>query len=326
MIALALLRGVYALLAAIAIAFELVPWTREAFVKYGRTRGVGSGPPPAWTRLPCAEVVERFASATVPKNLFSQFYWVGAMAACLVLLDSLLGLWHVGSSNVHDSSFGLVHAFLGHIDTWAGHPAPQAVVRAAMDSRRLAAIAGLSMYTGHVLARLKETVCDQPATQARMHIGQYAVGMIFYIITPVAVVADAYCKHLWRPVSLWMIMAGTSLFVYASVHQWRCHHILFRLRRQQLARVSRQPQPAAAYALPSSDLFDYVSSPHYLCEVLVYVSLWIATGCQAQTLLWVVLWTAVNLGITARESQLWYRRTFGHKFPQARRALVPFVW
>ncbi|KAJ2455367.1 Steroid 5 alpha-reductase 3 [Coemansia sp. RSA 2336] len=185
-------------------------------------------------------------------------------------------------------------------------------------------VMGLLMYNIHVLLRLRETVCDQPVSSAQMHIGQYAVGMVFYIATPFAVVADAFSKPSWHPVPLWVLATSISLFVYASVHQWRCHHILFGLRRQKLQQTNIRHPNARSYALPRGDLFEYVSSPHYFCEILVYVSLWIATGCQAQTVLWVLIWTAINLGITARESQAWYSKTFGAD--PARKTLIPFVW
>ncbi|KAJ2499804.1 hypothetical protein GGH96_003237 [Coemansia sp. RSA 1972] len=322
MIAVALIQSIYVLLTAIAFAFELVPWTRDAFVKYGRTRSTRTPAAAQVTeRAPgIATVLERFAAVTVPKNWFSQFYWTGAVVGSLVLVDAVLWIWRSCRPGAQDLTHTHVFAVAALLESWIGRDPLETVPAAETSTRVLAAVVGLSMYCIHIATRLKECVFDQPTTDARMHVGQYAVGVVFYIATPFAIVADAYCAHSWQPVSLCVVSAAVILFVYASLHQWRCHRILFQLRRIKLQRGT-----AGSYALPSGDLFEYVSSPHYLCEILVYVSLWMATGFQAPTLLCVVIWTAVNLSITAHESQVWYRKTFGDLFPQNRRMLLPFI-
>ncbi|KAJ1779320.1 hypothetical protein IW142_000938 [Coemansia sp. RSA 564] len=324
MIAVVLIQSIYVLLTAIAFAFELVPWTREAFVKYGRTRSTRTAAAAAQGTV-CAPgtatTLERFTAMTVPKNWFSQFYWTGAVVGSLVLLDAVLWIWRSCRFGAQDLTHTHTFAAAVQLESWIDRDPPETVPAAETSSRVLAAVVGLSMYCIHIAIRLKECVFDQPTTDARMHVGQYAVGMIFYIATPFAIVADAYCAHIWQPVSLWMVAAAAVLFAFASLHQWRCHRILFQLRRIKL-----QHGTDGSYALPSGDLFEYVSSPHYLCEILVYVSLWMATGFQAPTLLCVVIWTTVNLSITAHESQMWYRRTFGVIFPQNRRMLLPFIW
>ncbi|KAJ2235975.1 hypothetical protein IWW45_002161 [Coemansia sp. RSA 485] len=192
----------------------------------------------------------------------------------------------------------------------------------SIKSPHMAALLTLLMYIIHVALRLKETVRDQPKTDARMHIGQYGVGIIYYIVTPLAVVADAYCVPGWTMPPVWAALAGIALYIYASVHQWRCHHILYRLRSRAMVRQSIEHK----YVVPDGDLFSLVSCPHFLCEIVIYVSIWTAAGFQATTLVWTICWTVVNLGITARETQQWYRQKFGPEYPQGRKALVPYVW
>ncbi|KAJ1822102.1 hypothetical protein LPJ56_003134 [Coemansia sp. RSA 2599] len=188
----------------------------------------------------------------------------------------------------------------------------------AQSSHKTALLA-LSMYNAHVALRLKETVCDQPETSARMHIGQYGVGIIYYVVTPFAVVVDSYVMPGWTRPPAWAALAGIALYAYASVHQWRCHHILYKLRRRAMLQSS-------GYVVPEGDLFSFVACPHFLCEILIYLAIWTATGFQATTLVWTICWTVINLGITARETQQWYRRTFGSKYPRSRKALVPYMW
>ncbi|KAJ2493889.1 Steroid 5 alpha-reductase 3 [Coemansia sp. RSA 2050] len=228
--------------------------------------------------------------------------------------------------------------FFGHryllFEQWLLGGSTQSKVHTANPSKL--AVLSLVLFTIHVLIRLKECVYDQPSTDAKMHIGQYAVGIVFYLATPLAVVADSYYPPGWASQTSWTVPVGIAIFIYASIHQWRCHQILYGLRRRGLDAKSTDLDPASTpkgssaqpdnYAIPTGDLFRYVSCPHFLCEILIYISIWLASACQATTLLWVIGWTAINLCITARESQQWYRARFGSGYPRDRRALVPFVW
>ncbi|KAJ2082964.1 hypothetical protein H4R24_001158 [Coemansia sp. RSA 988] len=304
----------YALLAGLAIAFELVPFTREAFVKYGKTRSASPAVRGVMRQSWPAATVRLCVSATVPKNLFAQFYYVGAAVGSLLMLDFVCL-----SRTSLPRSLQLLEASLQWINRGSIHAAAPGRI----------ALLGLAMYNVHVFVRLKESVFDQPATSARMHVGQYAVGLLFYLATPFALVVDwCYCLEK-NTVPLWMIIAGLSLFLYASLHQSRCHQILYRLRRQS----PQKPQPrvngqlsSSSYALPYGDLFDHVLCPHYLCEILVYASIWIATGCHSITIMCVAIWTLINLAITARETQQWYCQTFGDRRLHNRPALIPFIW
>ncbi|KAJ2780904.1 Steroid 5 alpha-reductase 3 [Coemansia javaensis] len=298
-----LLRALYGGLAALAAAFALAPWTRDAFVRYGKTRRAGGR---------AAGALARAASMTVPKNWFAHFYYVGAATGAVLALDMAGWGWPPA---------GLVLWAAALLERLGGGGGSGSSAFAASPGAHTGLV--LALYNTHVAVRLAESVASQPATDAAMHVGQYGVGLVFYVATPLALAVDSCAGRGWSPVPLWMALAGTALFAYASVHQWRCHRILFRLRRKSLQAARGGSQP---YAVPSGDLFALVSCPHFLCEILIYVSLWIATGAQATTAQWVVFWTTVNLGITARESHRWYRATFGPRYPRARRALVPFVW
>ncbi|KAJ2159514.1 hypothetical protein GGF46_002970 [Coemansia sp. RSA 552] len=259
-------------------------------------------------------MARQFATWTVPKNWFAQFYYIGTVVGLALLLDVALCCGLHSGSRLLRPPVGVVARAMATLEQkiipWRTNGS------AYLGIPDMPALVALLMYNAHVLVRLKETVVDQPTTSAKIHIGQYFVGIFFYTATPLALVIDAFAPEGWQPVPAWATAAAAALFVYASIHQWRCHHILYSLRRQ-----SKQ------YMLPAGDLFELVSSPHYFCEILVYISIWMATGCQSPSALCVVLWTAVNLGVTARESQIWYHDKFGAQLlPQNRRALIPFIW
>ncbi|KAJ2372343.1 hypothetical protein IW150_004162 [Coemansia sp. RSA 2607] len=318
------IRATYAVLASIALIFELVPWTREAFVKYGKTRAAEQEDRDFVPKSPVVRAFQWFSTQTVPKNLFWHFYALGATICVLLMLD--LSTWITDLTGTRDQQ-QLSSAWSASLEpmlrrlakcggfsmSW-GNTTPILVA-----SPHVATVLSLGMYSVHVILRLKEALYDQPATSARMHIGQYAVGIVYYIVTPFAVVVDGISSPGWSSPSIWPVAVGFTIYIYASVHQWRCHHILYQLRRRSLVKGS-------GYAIPAGDLFEYVVCPHFLCEILVYIAIWTASGFQATTLLWTIAWTAINLGITARETRKWYVETFDSKFPSNRRALVPYIF
>ncbi|KAJ1732329.1 hypothetical protein LPJ72_003479, partial [Coemansia sp. Benny D160-2] len=163
-----LIRTTYTLLAATALLFELVPWTREAFVKYGKTRNrpentsnSGPGTAAAW-----------FAQKTVPKSSFAHFYSFGIVVSSIFIAD----LFSWSRCQAHDvaeaNGTSISLSPLRFILSLGFGLADDA------DSRNVAyprtsAILAFGMYTLHIILRLKESLRDQPRSSARIHIGQF---------------------------------------------------------------------------------------------------------------------------------------------------------
>ena len=80
------------------------------------------------------------------------------------------------------------------------------------------------------------------------------------------------------------------------------------------------------YSIPRGGAFEFVSSPHYLFDALVYVSFLVLLP-NASVSVWALLvWVTCNLAITAHRTHAWYRERFGDSYPALRRAMVPFLW
>ena len=104
-------------------------------------------------------------------------------------------------------------------------------------------------------------------------------------------------------------------------------------------------------------MFELVSSPHYSCEVLLYVVLWLLAqrprqlhrralqllcnnnssteglhgsyslscgGGIAQLQSELMLWVLANVSLNAWETLAWYRATFTN-YPKQRRVLIPWL-
>ena len=108
---------------------------------------------------------------------------------------------------------------------------------------------------------------------------------------------------------------GTVIFAWASYHQHQCHRILAQLRGSESAN--------SGYLLPNGDWFEFVSSPHYLAEVIVYLSLLLVV--MSDPVWWLVVGFVMgNLTYTALGTHRWYKRKFEH-YPKSRTAIFPGV-
>lgn len=105
------------------------------------------------------------------------------------------------------------------------------------------------------------------------------------------------------------------VFWYAWIRQHQCHKHLAGLKK---------------YSLPDSGMFEWLVCPHYTCECLMYLSFVVAGAPAGQwcnkTLLSVLLFVAVNLGVTAHGTRLWYVNQFGAEKVAGKWIMVPFVY
>lgn len=105
------------------------------------------------------------------------------------------------------------------------------------------------------------------------------------------------------------------LFLYGWVMQHRCHKHLAGLKK---------------YSLPGLGMFRYLICPHYTCECLIYLSLALVAAPKGQwcnrTLLSVLIFVAVNLGVTAHGTRNWYIEKFGPERVVGKWIMIPLLY
>ncbi len=79
----------------------------------------------------------------------------------------------------------------------------------------------------------------------------------------------------------------------------------------------------SGYSIPHGGLFQWVSCPNYLGEIVEWAGWALATWSLPG--LAFAVWTAANLAPRARAHHRWYQANFP-LYPPTRRALVPGVW
>lgn len=216
-----------------------------------------------------------------------------------------------------------------------------------------------------------------------MHVAGYLLGIVHYLLLPLALWplpslstlnpgggeeealasgssdpgTTAVSHHEQGLLGLWWVLRWlarigcVSLGVWAQCQQHRHHVLLARVRL--LASDKNNSSNRHYYGIPMGGWFRYVSCPHYLAEILIYVSFVslsvlssledsdptnnndkdsVATRTAAwQTTRWtrscvVLVWVIDNLLVSALRSHRWYMERFPTEYPKLnRRAIVPFL-
>lgn len=134
--------------------------------------------------------------------------------------------------------------------------------------------------------------------------------------------ADWYqsCTNIYRHLQ-WSHILSVILFIWASIHQFKCHVILANL----CSTAKQTTTSSKVYKIPYGDWFQFVSSPHYLAEILIYIS-FVVMQKGANVYLWLMLLFVVqNLSLGATVTHSWYHDKF-KEYPKSRTRLIPFIY
>lgn len=135
-------------------------------------------------------------------------------------------------------------------------------------------------------------------------------------------IVNVYLNGRWlfelgpvRPVA-WLLdprlLAGVALFAAGTVVNRRADAELLRLR-----------SAGDGYRIPEGGLFRWISCPHYLGEIVLWIGWATATWCLPGLLF--ALWTIANLAPRARSHHRFCRERIPG-YPPERRALLPGLW
>ncbi|KAL5994734.1 hypothetical protein ACLOJK_024787 [Asimina triloba] len=232
---------------------------------------------------------------TVPQRFFLHFYVVAvAWTTFLLLLTWLYAHKMTSPTGLERFHYSAIASHLtggSHILSFKKSKAAPAT----HSYRIWRAVLLLLMMEIQVLRRLYETWnVFNYSPSARMHIFGYLTGLFFlapemskYAANLLAEVIVMGKDHLadfdfdWREfvkpltklgLCQWI---GLVVFLWGSIHQYRCHAILGSLRELK--------EKVDEYVIPRGDWFEIVSSPHYLAEIVS------------------------NLVFAAAETQRWYQ-------------------
>nr|XP_023679453.1 polyprenol reductase isoform X2 [Paramormyrops kingsleyae] len=179
----------------------------------------------------------------------------------------------------------------------------------------------------HSLRRLLECLFLSVFSDGVIHLAQYCFGLGYYVLLGLTALCVDHLhsedgslsaqRSFWLQ---WYLGPGVLLFLWASFHQHKCLVILARLRTSRLGKDAAQ-----GHAVPHGDWFALVSCPHYLAELLIYVSLGVCSGGGALSWWLVVLYVLCNQALAARLSHEFYCSKFP-TYPKHRKAFIPYLF
>jgi protein-S-isoprenylcysteine O-methyltransferase Ste14 len=159
-----------------------------------------------------------------------------------------------------------------------------------------------------------------------MHFLGYVIGITYYLALPWSIVIESnvYSElaHGTRAAAdgssnQFLSVSAILLFFISSIEQSRCHRMLADLRLDGKNVKTKQ------YFIPQGDLFRYVSSPHYLMEIFLYLGLTLLVPHNISMYL-MLIFVCVTLISSALASHRFYNLTFGD-YPSERKAIIPFL-
>jgi len=170
--------------------------------------------------------------------------------------------------------------------------------------------------------RLYECAFVNAKSASTMNVLHYIVGFAHYFCAGTGALCDSphmNDRTLTERVDISSLLTVKHVvlalvFLWAWLHQFRAHVIFSELKK------NRPNQ----HSIPRGDLFEYVSSPHYLCEVIIYTVFMLIVGPTHRTMLLVWLWVLVNQTVAAWMSHSWYRNKF-KEYPANRKAICPYI-
>lgn len=105
---------------------------------------------------------------------------------------------------------------------------------------------------------------------------------------------------------------GLVLFIYGMYINWKYDHTLIHLRKPG----------ETDYVIPEGGLFNYVSCPNLLGEIIEWAGF--AILCWNLPAVSFFVWTFANLVPRAMSHHQWYQQKFAN-YPAGRKAVFPFI-
>lgn len=166
------------------------------------------------------------------------------------------------------------------------------------------------------------------SSNSKINIIHYVFGHAFYILVALSTIVPILLSKTSSEYTITNIMDNILnrnrtilfiLFIYASLQQHKCHKILANLRKDKIGNVITEE-----YFPPSGSLFEYVSCPHFLIEIILY--LFILISQRFENTYWNLAFLLVlsTQTINAISEHEWYKKKF-KDYPKHRRALIPHI-
>lgn len=123
-----------------------------------------------------------------------------------------------------------------------------------------------------------------------------------------------------------LVAAGSVIFFLGEFGNCYCHLKLRAFRKEKRPESLSQK---SQHVIPHGFLFEFVSCPHYLCEIISWLGFFLATWVLPGALF--LLATVITLVIYSLKKHKAYHQEFDglagrEMYPRNRKALIPFIF
>ncbi|XP_067929906.1 polyprenol reductase-like [Watersipora subatra] len=182
--------------------------------------------------------------------------------------------------------------------------------------------------------RIYECLFISVYSKGTMNILHYILGFLLYTTVQLCAISDGpkltlenrslstrlqnfdlleiICHH-------WNKCLGCIIFVYASYYHHKSHVILANLRKDRSGKQVLHRQ----HVIPRGGPFEYLSAPHFVCEILIYLAMGLLAFQSFTFLMGPVLFTVTNQTLMTYETHKWYKKCF-KDYPK-RSWLIPYI-
>ena len=136
-------------------------------------------------------------------------------------------------------------------------------------------------------------------------VNSYVQGRWIFSLAPESMYSSAWLTDPRFIIGVMIFYAGYAINKHAD-------HVLANLRAPG----------ETGYKIPHGGLYEYVSCPNYLGEMITWLGWTVATWSAGG--IFFLLWTLFNLGPRAMTHHKWYKEKFPD-YPAKRKALIPFL-
>ena len=257
--------------------------------------------------------------------------------------DSLIGdAYHIDEvheTRYHQSVCSLIESWVQKSKSWrtviSDATAVDLIIFAMSNASLVRAVILTIIVIGHLLRRTLECLFVHSFSPRNISFYNVLLMWAYYVAMPIALLIDmaletargalnpAYAPYGTK--SVVSIASGLELFIIGSVLQYASHRILANGRAQTQGNESSTPQTKRRYFVPQDGAFQFVSSPHYLAESLIYISFTLVSGGTTTSLL-ILAFVIITMVSQAQKTHAWYLANFPAQKLGQRKALIPFVW
>ncbi|OWF38055.1 polyprenol reductase-like [Mizuhopecten yessoensis] len=246
----------------------------------------------------------------VPKSWFRHFYLTGVVVNSAVLAVTL---YTFCGSGVWPECFKEFLTFIGN----PGKESEDTDLTAP-----LPIVLAIVMEEIQVVRRTIETLCINSYSTSKMSLVIYVVGMLFYSSIGISILSLSKAGTVsfddFNSLS-WLQWYAVALFLYASYKQYHVNRIMAKLRQDKNGNVTN-----TKHHIPHGDLFEYVSCPHFLMEIIIYFAITTVVGWEHEVCMCLWLFVLTNQLIEGYLVHRWYKEVFPN-YPPERKAVVPYL-